>query len=56
MSSLSGNDCGCKTDISCEAENCKYNEQAHCTAKHVDVSGNRAKTSDQTECATFRNK
>lgn len=42
-----------RTDIQCEAVNCVNNEGRKCQADHVDVAGDRAIISDETECATF---
>ncbi len=43
-----------QTKIGCEAVNCVYNENCYCHADHIDISGNGAGTSTQTECATFK--
>lgn len=45
-----------QTKIGCEAVNCIYNENRYCHADHIDISGNGAGTSQQTECATFKMK
>ncbi|MBO5459580.1 MAG: DUF1540 domain-containing protein [Lachnospira sp.] len=42
--------------IICQATNCIYNHSEKCNAEHVDISGIRATTSDETVCATFRSK
>ncbi|MGN0375330.1 MAG: DUF1540 domain-containing protein [Butyrivibrio sp.] len=43
-----------KLQISCEAENCVYNENRNCTAEHIDVG--RSVVQGKTECSTFRMK
>lgn len=40
--------------IDCEADKCIYNSNYKCVAGHVDIKGNRANTSKETACATFR--
>lgn len=43
-----------KLEVSCDAVNCIYNEMHVCHADKIGISGNDAKKSDQTECATFK--
>lgn len=43
-----------KTGIKCDVENCTYNSHHYCTADSVDVTGAKATTCGQTECATFK--
>ena len=40
--------------ISCEATNCIYNTNKKCDADHVDISGIKAVTEDDTVCTTFQ--
>ena len=40
--------------ISCEATNCIYNTNKKCDADHVDISGIKAVTEDDTDCTTFQ--
>lgn len=42
------------TDVSCKAVECTFNENCHCQAKHIGISGGNACECGQTECATFR--
>ena len=42
-----------KTEIKCTAHNCSHNADEHCTAENVEVSGNGACRSVETECKTF---
>lgn len=42
-----------RLEIDCEAINCIYNENRHCHAEHVDVSGDGARKAEHTQCATF---
>lgn len=41
-------------DIVCDAEKCIYNVNSVCTADQVKVDGDKAMSSDQTECETFK--
>ncbi|MCT8976406.1 DUF1540 domain-containing protein [Clostridium sp. CX1] len=41
-------------DIVCEAQNCVYNVNRICSADFVQVHGPNARTSESTECETFR--
>ena len=43
-----------QTGIKCSVDNCAYNHHCYCTADSVDISGAKAMTSGQTECATFK--
>ena len=40
--------------ISCEATNCIYNTNKKCDTDHVDISGIKAVTEDDTVCTTFQ--
>ena len=42
--------------IDCEAEKCIYNENYKCYAEAVRISGNRAGSSKETICETFKEK
>lgn len=42
------------TDVSCEAENCIYNEDCRCDAEHIGIAGRNACCCSETECASFR--
>lgn len=42
--------------IDCEAVKCIYNADYRCKADKVDIKGNSARTSDDTLCATFKEK
>ncbi|MFA9375408.1 MAG: DUF1540 domain-containing protein [Lachnotalea sp.] len=42
------------TSVSCEADNCSYNENKLCLANQIGISGNNAHAPEQTQCATFR--
>lgn len=39
--------------IKCEAVNCKYNSNMNCEANFVQIQGNNAMNSGNTECETF---
>ena len=39
--------------VACRAENCKYNEEYMCNARHIDIAGASASKSEQTECGAF---
>ncbi len=46
--------CGCKdTEVSCKAEECKYNDHKRCSARHIGIAGGYACECSQTECASF---
>ena len=45
-----------RLEIDCEAVKCVYNENHHCTAKNIDISGDGASRSEHTQCATFQMK
>lgn len=53
------NSCGCdraprnQADIKCDAVKCEFNECEKCTAKHIGIAGDGAKTSRETECSSF---
>jgi hypothetical protein len=40
--------------ISCQATNCIYNTNKKCDADHVDISGIKAVTENDTVCTTFQ--
>ena len=42
--------------IDCEAVKCIYNADYRCRAERVDIKGGQAKTSQDTVCATFKEK
>lgn len=42
--------------IDCEAVKCIYNQNYKCVASHVDIRGDRASKSEETICATFKEK
>jgi len=53
------NGCGCKdacdiSEISCSAENCKYNDDGICEAKHIEICTCHSGTCGETECSTFK--
>ena len=39
--------------VDCEEVNCRYNQDKKCKAKHIIISGGKAKEMEQTLCATF---
>ena len=39
--------------VSCEAVKCIYNKKKKCVAEHITISGDRATSAGQTECASF---
>lgn len=41
------------TDVLCDAVNCVYNEEKHCNANHIGISGVKAVSSAETQCASF---
>lgn len=41
------------TGIHCEAQNCEYNENETCVAKHVQIQGCNAEVCGETCCETF---
>lgn len=43
-----------KLEIDCDAVSCVYNENRHCSADHIAISGGRVKDASHTECATFK--
>lgn len=54
--------CGCKndmsqlskdTDVKCNALECRFNKENHCTAKHIGITGSHADKVSETECASF---
>lgn len=42
--------------VKCEAKNCIFNEGEMCHAKEIDIVGQQACESDDTECSSFVNK
>lgn len=40
--------------IACDAKNCTYNANRICSADYVEIQGSNARTSERTECETFR--
>ena len=48
-------ECACNNcAVECDAHECKYNEHSACTADRIDVGGENACCSSETECRTFR--
>lgn len=47
--------CGAKkeTKVSCDAVNCRFNEEQVCHAKHIGIAGRHAVTNGETECQSF---
>lgn len=43
-----------ETSVSCKAEECTFNENSVCHAKHIGIAGGSACECKETECATFR--
>ena len=41
------------TTVSCEACECKFNEDHACHAGHIGISGGHADSSRETECGSF---
>ncbi|KKY01750.1 MULTISPECIES: DUF1540 domain-containing protein [Paraclostridium] len=42
--------------INCSATSCAYNNSGGCYASGIQVKGSRAKTTSQTNCATYQDK
>lgn len=42
-----------KLEVDCEAVKCIYNENRHCVAERIGISGDGAKKAEQTLCKTF---
>lgn len=42
------------TDVSCEACDCKFNDNRRCSAAHIGISGGHADTCRETECGSFQ--
>lgn len=42
------------TDVTCLAEECTFNKNCHCQARHIGIAGGSAITCRDTECASFR--
>lgn len=61
--SFSCKDCGCavnsaceakkETDVCCNAVECRFNKDKHCSAKHIGIAGGHAGSVNETECASF---
>ncbi|WP_077610596.1 DUF1540 domain-containing protein [Clostridium sp. Marseille-P2415] len=45
-----------RLEVDCEAVNCVYNEERHCSAEHIGIAGDGAREAEHTECATFKNR
>ncbi|MBT9778403.1 DUF1540 domain-containing protein [Clostridium sp. MCC353] len=45
-----------RLEIDCEAVQCVYNEDRHCSAEHIGIAGDGAREASHTECATFKAK
>lgn len=41
------------SEVACKAVSCMHNENAKCNANSIDVAGNGASNSIETECSTF---
>lgn len=39
--------------IDCEAASCVFNDHRHCSASSIDVAGDKAENSRETECHSF---
>ena len=42
-----------KTEVCCEAVECKFNDNKECQAKHIGIAGGHADQMRETECASF---
>ena len=42
-----------ETRVSCDACGCTYNQDKHCSAPSVDISGASACSCGETQCSTF---
>jgi len=42
-----------RLEVDCEAMQCVYNENRHCSAEHINIAGDGANQATHTECATF---
>jgi len=40
--------------ILCEAEECRYNMKGRCSASNIQIIGEKAETTEETQCETFR--
>lgn len=45
-----------RLDIDCEAVNCVHNDNRHCVAERIGITGRGASEAAQTECSSFRAK
>lgn len=45
-----------KLEVDCEATSCKFNEDRHCSAEHIGISGIGASHASHTECSSFEAK
>ncbi len=43
-------------ELSCAVENCYYNKRNRCCRNTIEVAGNSARRTDDTSCASFREK
>ncbi|MGL5435391.1 MAG: DUF1540 domain-containing protein [Lachnospiraceae bacterium] len=43
-----------RLEVDCEALKCVYNDNRHCIADHISISGDGASKAEYTECASFR--
>ena len=43
-----------RLEIDCEAVQCIYNQNRHCVAEKIGISGDGANRAEQTLCATFK--
>ncbi|MFT4106918.1 MAG: DUF1540 domain-containing protein [Lacrimispora sp.] len=43
-----------RLEVDCEASNCVYNEDRHCSASHIGIAGDGAREAGHTECSTFK--
>ena len=41
------------TSVGCNVQHCKFQEQGHCAADHIDVQNRTAETKGETFCDTF---
>lgn len=47
---------GSRLEVDCGAMRCVYNEGRHCTARHIDTTGDEATETTHTKCTTFKAK
>ncbi|MBQ2618069.1 MAG: DUF1540 domain-containing protein [Oscillospiraceae bacterium] len=41
------------TSVGCSVQHCKFQEEGHCAADHIDVQNRTAETKGETFCDTF---